>query len=187
MSDNDNDDFDFASAMEGVSRHSHDKADLKPTPKKLRAASDATAQYKRRMASQDSESLVDGLSSEIVQLVESEEELIFATPGIQLKMMKRLKQGHIPWEAGLDLHGFSLDEARDELSRFIRDASNNHFRCVIVVHGKAYSGEGQQPLVKSYVNDWLKQMQQVTAFSSAQPKDGGTGALYVLLRNANKR
>ncbi|WP_271273939.1 Smr/MutS family protein [Aliamphritea hakodatensis] len=187
MSDNDNDDFDFASAMQGITPHSHDKADLTPTPKKLSAANDATAQYKRRMASQDTESLVDGLSSEIVQLVESEEELIFATPGIQLKMMKRLKQGHIPWEAGLDLHGFSLDEARDELSRFIRDASQNQCRCVIVIHGKAYSGEGQQPLVKSYVNDWLKQMHQVTAFCSAQPKDGGTGALYVLLRNANKR
>ena len=53
------------------------------------------------MAAKDSDAMVDGLSSEIVQLVESEEALIFATLGIQLKLMKRLKQGHIPWEAGL--------------------------------------------------------------------------------------
>ena len=174
--------FDFSAAMQGVTRHKNDKADLHTPPKKLRAADDETSRYKRMVASQNEESLVDGLSSEIVNLVESEDELIYATPGIQLKLMKRLKQGHVPWDAGLDLHGYTLDDARDELSGFIRECSIRQFRCVMVVHGKAYSGEGQLPLMKSYVNDWLRQMPQVIAFSSAQPKDGGTGALYVLLK-----
>lgn len=177
-----NDEFDFSSAMKGITRHQHDKADLKGTPAKLRAANDETSRYKRQMASQDVEELVDGLSSEVVKLVETEDELIYATPGVQLKLMKRLKQGHVPWSAGLDLHGMTLDDARNELSGFIRECSIQQLRCIMVIHGKAYSGEGQQPLMKSYVNDWLRQMPQVIAFTSAQPKDGGTGALYVLLK-----
>ncbi|EXJ09223.1 Smr domain protein [Nitrincola nitratireducens] len=43
-------------------------------------------------------------------------------------------------------------------------------------------------MIKSCVNDWLQQIPQVLAFTSAQPKDGGTGAVYVLLkRNKDKR
>lgn len=179
-----NEEFDFADAMQGITRHQHDKADLKRTPRKLRAADDETSRYKRQVATQDAEQSVDGLSSEIVKLVETEDELVYATPGVQLNLMKRLKKGHVPWDAGLDLHGMTLDNARTELSSFIRECSNKQLRCVMVVHGKAYSGEGKQPLMKSYVNDWLRQMQQVIAFTSAQPKDGGTGALYVLLKRA---
>ncbi|MEH6577872.1 MAG: Smr/MutS family protein [Amphritea sp.] len=178
------DNFDFASAMQGVTQHSNDKVDLNKTPRRLKAADDETSRYKRLVATQDTEELVDGLSSEIVKLVESEDDLIFATPGVQLGFMKRLKQGHIRWEAGLDLHGFTLDDARSELSGFIRDCNTKQFRCIIVIHGKAYSGDGKQPLMKSYVNDWLRQFPAVIAFCSAQPKDGGTGALYVLLKRA---
>jgi DNA-nicking Smr family endonuclease len=52
----------------------------------------------------------------------------------------------------------------------------------MVIHGKAFSQSGQQPVLKSYVNDWLRQLPQVLAFCSAQPKDGGSGALYILIK-----
>ncbi|MBN1008769.1 Smr/MutS family protein [Amphritea pacifica] len=192
MSDNDlpdnehpeNTEFDFAAAMSGVTRIKNDRADLRGQPKKLKLADDETTRYKRQMAVQDEEMMVDGLNSEVINLVETEDELIYASPGVQLKLMKRLKQGHIPWDAGLDLHGYIIDDARTELSSFIRECSNRQLRCVMVIHGKSNSVESQHALMKSYVNDWLRQMDQVIAFSSAQPKDGGTGALYVLLKRA---
>lgn len=187
MSENDlpdENEFDFSAAMKGVTRHTDDKADLKGQPKKLKLADDETTRYKRMVAVQDEEMIVDGLTSEVINLVETEDELIYAAPGVQLKVMKKLKQGHLPWDAGLDLHGYTLDDARTELSSFIRECSLRQLRCVMVIHGKSNSVEGQQALMKSYVNDWLQQMTQVIAFSSAQPKDGGTGALYVLLKRA---
>ncbi|WP_296060570.1 Smr/MutS family protein [uncultured Amphritea sp.] len=192
MSDNDlpdtehtdNTEIDFAAAMTGVTRIRNDRADLRGQPKKLKLANDETTRYKRQMAVQDEESIVDGLNSEVINLVETEDELIYATPGVQLKLMKRLKQGHIPWDAGLDLHGYIIDDARTELSSFIRECSNQQLRCVMVIHGKSNNVESQHALMKSYVNDWLRQMDPVIAFSSAQPKDGGTGALYVLLKRA---
>ncbi|MDO6564184.1 Smr/MutS family protein [Amphritea sp. 1_MG-2023] len=178
------DEIDFSAVMQGVARIKSDRADLRGSPKKLKLADDETSRYKRQMAVRDEELVVDGLNSEVTQLVETDDELIFASPGVQLKLMKRLKQGHIPWDAGLDLHGFTLDDARTELGSFIRECSIRQLRCVKVIHGKSNSVEGQHALMKSYVNDWLRQMHPVIAFTSAQPKDGGTGALYVLLKRA---
>lgn len=180
--DNSDQELSFTDAMQGVTPHTHDRADLKPVRHK-----DINLDAKRAAALIEEEKVIDNLSSEAVDLVESNEELIFASPGIQLRVLKRLKQGHIPWEEGLDLHGYTIDDARDQLSRFIRTAQNRNMRAVIVVHGKAYSQSGKQPLLKSYVNEWLRRMPGVLAFTSAQDRDGGTGALYVLIKRGNSR
>lgn len=167
----------FLDAMKGVTRHTHDRADLSKSRKR-----DINLSAKREAATTEEDKVIDNLSSEAVEIVDSNEELLFAAPGIQLRVLKRLKQGHIPWEEGLDLHGYTVDDARDQLSRFVRAAQNKGMRCVIVVHGKAYSQAGKQPLLKSYVNEWLRRMPGVLAFCSAQSRDGGAGALYVLLK-----
>ena len=176
--DNSNDDLSFMDAMQGVTRHRHDKADLGSTTK----LDKQNQHYRRQAATLAEEKVIDGLSDEAVELIESNEELLFANPGIQLRVLKRLKQGHIPWQQGLDLHGYTVDQARDQLSKFILDARRNDNRCVLVVHGKAHSSESNQALIKSYVNEWLQRLEGVLAFCSAQPRDGGTGALYILLK-----
>ena len=162
---------------DGILRHQHDRADLHRRTQRSEALD-----YRRAVAQQQNSPLRDGLSDEIKQLVDSEETLLYAANGVQLSTMKKLKQGHTPWQQGLDLHGFSIDQARDDLSLFIRDAYRAGSRCVLVVHGKALSADGTPPVIKSYVNDWLRQFPQVLAFVSAQPRDGGTGAVYVLLK-----
>ena len=176
----------FLSAMQGVKRI-HDDHIAPTSPGKKPPKPNANQRYRQEMAQKEEESFVDGLSSSAVEVVQSEDELLFATPGIQIRMLQRLRKGHIPWEAGLDLHGNTIEEARNELARFIRDSHEQNLRCVLVVHGKAYSQQGQQATIKSYVNDWLRQLRPVLAFSSAEPVDGGTGALYVLLRTSKKR
>ncbi|WP_286237745.1 Smr/MutS family protein [Neptuniibacter halophilus] len=174
-----NDEDSFLQAMQGVSRHHHDRADLSKTSSRQKQLN---ADYRRQAAMQEEHKVIDGLSDEAVDLVESGEELLFANPGVQLRLLKRMKQGHIPWEQGLDLHGYTVDQARDQLSKFILDARRNDCRCVLVVHGKAHSSGSQQALIKSYVNEWLKRLDGVLAFCSAQARDGGAGALYVLLK-----
>lgn len=176
--ENKNEEQSFLDAMQGVSRHKHDKADTKPTTSK----NQLNTLYRRQAATLEEEKVIDGLSDEAVNLVESSEELLFANPGVQLRVLKKLKQGHIPWEQGLDLHGYTIDQARDQLSRFVFDARRNKCRCIIVIHGKAHSSGSDQAMIKSYVNEWLKRLTGVLAFCSAQAKDGGTGALYVLLK-----
>lgn len=177
------DDLDFDSAMQGVKRIRHDRhVDPDAGKLKLRRKHDSATRFRRQAAEQEVEQVIDGLSSEASQIVDSADELLFAAPGVQLRLLKRLRLGHLPWEAGLDLHGYTVETARDELSGFIRDASRQQLRCVLIIHGKAYTQPGQPALLKSCVNDWLRQLHDVLAFSSAQPRDGGTGAVYVLLR-----
>ena len=187
--DTDSDDnIDFNSAMQGVKPLTHDRH-VEPAPSlkpKLRTARDQASRYRREAATRDTERVIDGLSSEASEIMDSNDELLFAAPGVQLSLLKRLRQGHVPWEAGLDLHGYTVDQARDELSTFIRDAARQQLRAVIVVHGKAFTQPGQPALLKSCVNDWLRQLDPVLAFCSAQPRDGGTGAVYVLLRRGRQ-
>jgi DNA-nicking Smr family endonuclease len=175
----------FLEAMAGVKRLRQERARL--TKKAPRPARDSV-QYRREAAEKEHERVVDGLSTAAVEIIESEQELLFASPGVQIRQMQKLRRGHIPWQAGLDLHGYTLDQAREELYRFINDSANGKLRCVLVVHGKASGSDAGSPaLIKSHVNDWLRQLPQVLAFCSCAPQDGGTGALYVLLRQKPSR
>lgn len=179
------DDLDFGAAMQGVERLRHDRY-LDPDAGKLklkrRRQDDSATRFRRQAAEQEVEQVIDGLSSEASRIVDSADELLFAAPGVQLRLLKRLRLGHLPWEAGLDLHGHTVQSARDELSGFIRDCVRQRLRCVLVIHGKAHTQPGQPAQLKSCVNDWLRQLHGVLAFCSTQPRDGGTGAVYVLLR-----
>ena len=126
------------------------------------------------------------VQSEYVTTVAPEESLYFAHPGLQHKLSQRLRRGQIAVEAALDLHGNTIESAAQELQRFLADAREAGFRCVIIVHGKGHRSLENKPVLKSQVNHWLRQHPGVLAFSSALPKDGGVGAVYVLLRKINK-
>lgn len=112
--------------------------------------------------------------------------LDFAVADLPYRTHSQLKRGRISWEAGLDLHGYTLEEARHELESFLHDARSRRYRCVLVVHGKARTGAGSgfddYPVIKSHVNAWLREWPSVLAFCSARDLDGGTGAVYILLR-----
>jgi DNA-nicking Smr family endonuclease len=89
----------------------------------------------------------------------------------------------------LDLHGLTRDAARGAVERFLRESRLGGKRCVVVVHGRGLHSEDQLPVLKEALRDWLASHRfgrQVLAFCSAQPGDGGAGALYVLLRRPGR-
>jgi DNA-nicking Smr family endonuclease len=106
----------------------------------------------------------------------------YARPGLQRTVMRRLRRGDYRIGAELDLHGMTADAARGELARFLREAIGRELRCVRIIHGKGLGSEGRGPVLKPRVARWLRQRDDVLAYCSARPADGGTGALYVLLR-----
>ena len=121
------------------------------------------------------------LSNYYAEPVSSDAILEYCKQSIPRKRLTQLKSGQIPWEALLDLHGFRPDAARDRLCQFIEQQTQLGGRCLLIIHGKG----GQHfdaPVLKNHVNHWLQQLPQVLAFHSALPKDGGSGALYVLLQ-----
>ncbi len=116
--------------------------------------------------------------------VETGEELLYVRPGLQHLVIRKLRRGQYAIEAELDLHGCTVPQAREALDTFLRDARALGKRCVRIIHGKGKSSEGKMPVLKGKVNNWLRQKDEVMAFCSAVPRDGGTGAAYVLLRKA---
>ena len=107
--------------------------------------------------------------------------LSFSRSGLQHKVLKKLRQGKQPIEHVLDLHGLTVELARIELIEFLGECEALGLRNVIIVHGKGYRSRNK-PVIKPMINRWLKATDNVLAFHSAQPKDGGNGAVYVLLK-----
>lgn len=108
--------------------------------------------------------------------------LSFRRPGVRDQTLRQLRRGRYPVEDELDLHGMSQSSARDELAEFIAASRRAGLRCVRVVHGKGYRSGARGPVLKVAVNTWLRRHADVLAFTSARVIDGGTGAVYVLLR-----
>jgi len=121
---------------------------------------------------------VKGLGS-----VKAEEKLFYAKSGLQAKSIQQFKRGQFPIEARVDLHGHTTDEAYGVLSRFLSNALSQGYRSVLVIHGKGQRIDAQPPILKNRINYWLRDWKEIIAFCSAKPKDGGTGAVYVLLAN----
>lgn len=107
--------------------------------------------------------------------------LSYNTNQIPKKRFLDLKNGKIRWEAKLDLHGLKPEEAKDYLISFILKAYQNGQRSLLIIHGKG-GRHGGIPILKNLVNYWLPQLPEVLVFCSALPRDGGNGALYLLLK-----
>jgi DNA-nicking Smr family endonuclease len=118
--------------------------------------------------------------------IKTGDELSFRRPGIQDRLFQELRRGHLEVQSELDLHGLTTRHARDILEQFLRHCRQHDIRCVRIIHGKGFGSEGQQPVLKQFVDRWLRQREEVLAFCSATSRDGGTGAAYLLLRSARK-
>lgn len=147
----------------------------KPSPRPI---------HNRQSHNYDEQSNVEMMSDPIdLREVEVEDVLFFARSGIQQKVQKKLRRGEFPIEEELDLHGYTVVEAKVAIQDFINECKQHQRRYVRIIHGKGYRSEQKIPVLKTHVAYWLPQLNDVLAFSSARPADGGTGALYVILKS----
>ncbi len=116
-----------------------------------------------------------------VVFLESEDGLMFRRPDVPPEIPRRLYRGEWTVQAHIDLHGLFVDEAREAVARFLRNAQIRGDRCLRIVHGKGYNSEGGHSVLKEMVRRWLKQRSEVMAFVQAPPHDGDAGAVIVLL------
>ena len=104
--------------------------------------------------------------------------------GIDRANAERLKRGLHRIDARLDLHGMIQSEAHRILAEFVHASRDAGLRCVLVITGRGLGPNGPGVL-KSAVPRWLEQpglRRHILAIAPAQPRHGGAGALYVLLR-----
>lgn len=133
--------------------------------------------------------MVESISDEfdVGTLLDIDDQLSFRRPGISTSVTRKLREGHWSIQRQLDLHGMRTDEAREQLTAFVRGAHQHGIRCIRVVHGKGLGSPGKTPVLKKKVFAWLVQKTEVLAFVQARPADGGAGALVVLLQPTDSR
>jgi DNA-nicking Smr family endonuclease len=102
--------------------------------------------------------------------------------GLDKSTRRKLFRGDVPVTRQLDLHGMTAAQAEMRLTGFIQESAHNGHRCVLVITGKGVRGDG---VLRRHVPLWFKNHNLaglILAFAEARPADGGSGALYVLLR-----
>ena len=102
-------------------------------------------------------------------------------PQVPHRILQRLRRGQYAIQDELDLHGATAQQAHRLLREFIADAHAHDHGCVRIIHGKGLQSDGGAPVLKNLVDRLLRQRNDVLAFHSAPPAQGGTGAVLVLL------
>jgi DNA-nicking Smr family endonuclease len=164
----------FHEAMRDVKPLAHDRhvaKGRKPAPR---------ARFARRSGRVVIEDPVPGETSN--PIVSGADDVSFRRPGIQTNVLRKLRRGEYRVQAEIDLHGLTADEATSALHSFLIEAIARGLRTVCVIHGKGLRAGGQAPVLKNAVISALRRTSVVMGFVSARREDGGTGAVYVLLR-----
>ena len=154
------------------------KKSREPTAGQLRRRYDA--ETVRGVAGQESVMTLGEVIS-----VEPNAELAWRQDGVQLGVFNKLKGGSYPIEGHLDLHHKTVAEARVAVWNFLNLALEQGWRCVVIAHGRGERSATPARL-KSFVACWLEELTIVIALHSAQPKHGGVGATYVLVRKSKR-
>ena len=109
--------------------------------------------------------------------------LSYCSHGIQKNTFRKLRGGKLTVVDELDLHGLNSQQARELLLDFLDHVVTASNYSVRIIHGKGHRSTGNKAILKTKVNHWLKEHPRVLAFYSCVPADGGTGAVYILLKN----
>jgi len=154
-----------------------------------RSAPDASLEHRRRAAAHGLEPDRNQLTETAIEPLDAWFVLTFKRPGVQNGVFRKLKQGRYEAEARLDLHRRTARTARREVFEFIQESYRLGLRSVLVIHGKGQSAAETErcSMLKGCVDCWLRELDIVQAFHSAQPRHGGTGAVYVLLRKSEEK
>ncbi len=168
-------DVDFREAMSGVRPHA--------APDRLEPLARRPS-TRPRSSEADEQAVLEEMMSDSLnpEDIESGDTLTYRGEGIQDSVWRRLRRGNYHIRAELDLHGLNRDAARQEVSEFLAACQNNDVRCIRIIHGKGRGSPNSGPVIKALLDGWLRRRKDVLAFCSARPHDGGTGAVYVLLR-----
>jgi len=159
---------------------------LKQTRARLKkVATETPGHVIRRSLAVAGRSDADPLISTEIPSLKSNDVLAYRSSGVQHGVYKKLRMGRYAIEARLDLHRMTIDQARREVFQFLRECFYYELRTVMILHGKGERNPEGIATLKSHLAVWLPQIEEVIAFHSAQKQQGGTGAVYVMLKKGD--
>jgi len=119
-------------------------------------------------------------------LMEVGEELSYLRDGYPPKLLRQLKRGQFSVQDEIDLHQMNAAAAQATISAFLAEAAERSIHCVRIVHGKGLRSKAGGPVLKTLTDRLLRRRDDVIAFASARPMQGGTGAVVVLLKSKGR-
>ena len=137
---------------------------LKPIPVAPRSLLE-----ERRMRAAGIERLV---SDEFTPAASEEDDSYYLKVGHGTDVLRGLKRGKWPVGASRDLHGSTLDDARERLDRFLASCMQHEVKCVRIVHGKGHGSADGNAVLKTTVRRWLTQLPEVIAYTGCNEADG---------------
>lgn len=174
----DSDEDAFRLAMDGVMRRTWRRRPASSPPPAFPQPADPDLEDLRLM-----QAAVDG---DPVLTVQDHPEYIEGWVGLGgRRYLPNLRDGLYSIQGQIDLHGMSRDEARAAVEDFIIGMSRQRSCCVKVIHGRGINSPNDRAVLKESLSQWLatrRMSRHVVAYASAPFKDGGVGAIYVLLR-----
>ncbi len=174
MNHPEDDDALFRDAVQGVQP-------LRPG-NRLHSRRPAPPPHPRQTEADERAVLAEMMDGTVDRSLDTGDELSFRADGIQDSVFRRLRRGAYYVGDELDLHGMRTEAAKGAVVEFLAHCQQRDVRCVRVIHGKGLRSKGDGPVLKQRLDGWLRRRKDVLAFCSARPQDGGTGAIYVLLR-----
>ena len=115
-------------------------------------------------------------------LMEIGEELSYLRDGYPPKLLRQLKRGQYSVQDDIDLHQMNAAAAQATIAAFLAEVAERGLHCVRIVHGKGLRSKAAGPVLKTLTDRLLRRRDDVIAFASAPPMQGGTGAVVVLLK-----
>ena len=151
-------------------------------PKKASNPSFGKIRRKYQQLEQQSQTHFRFNPAKVSKNVSAMQSMLYQQNNVRAKEMELLKQSQIRLADIIDLHGLTILEAEKKLVQFLNEAINHKFKYVRIIHGKGYNSSDEHPALKNLTNQMLRQCDYVIAFCSTPEKDGGVGAVNVMLR-----
>lgn len=154
--------------------------EVNPIPEQNRILPSPVPRHPVRHSAKLSRAIPDTLSDSAPEQTPDE----YLCNGLSRMTLRKLRRGFWPIQDRLDLHGLNSDAARRLLQEFLHEAALRESRCVLVIHGKGINSRSGEAVLRKLARHWLVQHPQVLAWCDATPREGGGGAVLVLLRTA---
>lgn len=161
-------------------------ADVKPlrAAPRLRFDPPKPAPRPRQRELDEAAAMVESLMGplEVDDWLDIDDTSAYLRPGLPRKLLRDLRSGRWSIQGHIDLHGLNRHEAHEAVGHFLAEAQVTGKRCLRIVHGRGLGSPGRESILRQLVKGWLSRRKEVLAFCHAPPRDGGEGALWVLLK-----
>ncbi|MCH9743188.1 MAG: Smr/MutS family protein [Proteobacteria bacterium] len=140
----------------------------------------------RRLGLIDSQFYALDKTESVERFVQAECALVYQRTNLANKQVNSLRKGQFATRCVIDLHGLNETQAEVRMQDWLKNCRHRTDRYALVIHGKGLGNTDAQPVLKNWLNWWLRNQPRILAFHTAQPNDGGAGALYLLLAPAQQ-